>query len=85
MALEITRYTMFGQRTPIDVHNLPINGTLAHKLESRDLYRALKKLGIDSISQNSGHQDMLWAYGLWLRKTNPNVTRPIWEVDPRTV
>jgi hypothetical protein len=56
----------FGRPMRIDVHNLPIGKTLAHKLPHQDLHRELKKLGIP-VSATDSHQDLCLVYGAWLQ------------------
>jgi hypothetical protein len=64
--LEFTT-TRFGKPRRIDVHNLPIEKTLAHRLPQEDLYRSLKRLGIPGISPTMSHQDLSLVYGDWLQ------------------
>jgi hypothetical protein len=51
----------------IDLHALPISGTLAHKVPQHDLYRLMKKLGIPGIAETMSHQDLSLVYGAWLQ------------------
>jgi len=62
----------FGRPMRIDLHNLPISNTLAHKLPQRDLYRLMKKLGISDISETMCHQELSLIYGGWLQNRAPD-------------
>jgi hypothetical protein len=57
----------FGRPMRIDLHNLPIAGTLAHKLPQQDLYRAIKRLGVPGAAETMSHQDLSFVYGAWLQ------------------
>ena len=52
----------FGTSRRYDLHNLPIAGTMAHKLTGEDLLAAMMKLGIKNINTSMGHQDLALAY-----------------------
>ena len=56
----------YGKPRQIDVHSLPINRTMCHKLSGPDLYLALEQLGVDRIDRTMGHQDLSIRYGCWL-------------------
>lgn len=82
MTLEIIRGDLQGRQIRINLHDLKLpSGELAHRMEGRDLYRSLKRLGVPGISPNSGHQDLLWQYGLFLRETNPDSVKRPWEIS----
>jgi hypothetical protein len=57
----------FGKPMRIDLHNLPIARTLAHRLPQHDLYREMKRLGIPGIAETMSHQDLSLVYGAWLQ------------------
>jgi hypothetical protein len=50
----------------IDCHQIPIDGTLAHKLPQMDLFKAMQKLGIPGIAPTMGHQDLSLILGDWI-------------------
>jgi hypothetical protein len=58
----------FGKPRQIDVHCLPINRTMAHKMTGPDLYAAMEQLGIDGIDRTMGHQDLSLRYGAWIQE-----------------
>jgi hypothetical protein len=57
----------FGRPRQIDVLNLPLGATLAHKLPQHDLYRELKKLGVPGIAETDSAQDLCLSYGNFLQ------------------
>jgi len=58
----------FGKRRTIDIHNLPIERTMAHKMTAVDLHGALERLGVSDIDPRMGHQDLSLRYGAWLQE-----------------
>jgi len=49
----------------IDLHDLPIGDTWAHKLPQPDLFRELKKLGL-AVEPSFGWQQLATVYGNYL-------------------
>jgi len=51
-----------GKWRYIDLHDLPLAGTWAHKLPGPDLYKELRKLKLD-VSPSMGWQQLATIYG----------------------
>jgi hypothetical protein len=66
--LEIHTNKIDGKPRRVNLHDLPIAGTMAHVLSGRELYRELKKLGVPRIESWMGHQDLSLRYGVWLQQ-----------------
>jgi hypothetical protein len=49
----------------LDLHSLPIAGTMAHKLTAPDLYAALVELNVPGIIPQHGWQDLAICYAKW--------------------
>ena len=52
-----------GKWRSIDLYDLPIAGTWAHKLPQPDLFRELKKLGVAGIEPSMGWQQLATIWG----------------------
>jgi hypothetical protein len=63
-------YVKGGRFRSIDLHDLPIGDTWAHKLPQPDLFRELKKLGVAGIEPSMGWQQLatIWGNALADRK-----------------
>jgi hypothetical protein len=56
--------TIKGSRVrSIDLHDLPIGNTWAHKLTQADLFRELQKLGVPGIDRSQGWMQLALAWG----------------------
>jgi hypothetical protein len=49
----------------LDLDSVKLNGELAYKLPPDELYRALKKKGVD-VAATMGRQELLTVYARWL-------------------
>jgi hypothetical protein len=62
----IVSTSQFGGPTErIDLDSVKINGQLAYKMPPDELYRALKKRGVD-VAPTMGRQEMLTVFARWL-------------------
>jgi hypothetical protein len=50
----------------LNIHALPLGGTLAHLMQRDELWRHLKGIGVPGIAPQSGHQELLVAYAKFL-------------------
>jgi hypothetical protein len=56
----------FGNATErLDLDSIKLDGEPAYKLPPDQLYRALKKRGVD-VTPNMGRQEMLTVFARWL-------------------
>jgi hypothetical protein len=55
---QIVRTNTSGLREVLDLHELPIAGTMAHKLDGPSLYSELVKIGCPNISPTDGWQQL---------------------------
>jgi hypothetical protein len=56
--------TIRGTRVrSIDLHDLPIGDTWAHKLTQPDLFKELQKRGVAGIDRSMGHQQLSIIWG----------------------
>ena len=62
--LQINRFEN-GKWRYIDLHDLPIAGTWAHKLTGPDLFKELRKMGLP-VEPSHGWQQLALVYGNYL-------------------
>lgn len=55
--------TKIGKLREINLHELPIAGTFAHKLTGPDLCREMQKLGIAGLTPTGSHHEMSLILG----------------------